>query len=218
MQKSVFSVLILLFILPSFQLAAEPNPTEQEKFLRANGVDLSRDEMRVSALPDDPKKLESPIKSKFPDTLYYNFPYSGGLLGSVTIPINFSLFSWDPATQNLSSEPNMSIGVGYAFIVGDFAFKEDKRIEINPVLLFGPAINVGLSQGTSTQLNVLIGGFIGFPGVSLYGGWEFITRRIVIGLGTRIDVLTVESNLFHVLGPEVVPLYGKVPKDAKEIE
>jgi len=203
MKRFVASMLLVLFIVVPATSQDETKRIESDsaKFMRINGI-----------VPG----AKGFAGSKFPEALYYNIPYYGGLLGSPYIPISFSRVIWNITDKNISLEPNLSIGGGYTFFFGDFSFTEDGKIKINPYFLFGPAFNIGFSQETTIKLNLVLGAFIGFTNISFYGGYDFIENNPVFGLGARFDFFTIDTSSFHVFGKEVISVYVP-PVDAKPI-
>ncbi len=183
MKKAVFSLFILIPLLASAQDSVSPINT----FLLRKGYQF----------PDSTKKVSN---SQWPDTLYYNTPYKGNLLGSLTIPISFS--SIEIAKGNYVVSPTVSLGLGYCWFWGDFIFNENDKIAVDPKIYFGVIGNAGLENNFSFNklASFLAGGFIGVSTFTLFGGYDVINKSPSLGVGGRIDFYNISQKYLHILG------------------
>jgi hypothetical protein len=140
--------------------------------------------------------------SLWPDTIYYNTKYKGGLLGAPTIPISFGRVEVKDGKYFIGSA--LQLGFGYTWFMGDFSIMEDDQIKISSDLFFGLAANIGLTAAAIDNNNIsgsfMIGGFAGFKSISMMMGYDFITRSETFGLGTRIDLYKIGNNSFRAFG------------------
>lgn len=183
-----------LSILFSFQCIAQEIKSPTVKFLTRRGYGFQDKTTNKKTIADS--------LSKWPETLYYNTIYKSKLLGSPTIPISFSRIEYVNGAYQVS--PTISIGYGYAWFLGDFTFREDDKISVDPTFFFGLIGDIGLQNDfdLTNPAAIFAGGFFGFKAYSLFLGYDFVTRSPSIGLGGRIDMYTISQN--H-LNP-----YGKV--------
>jgi hypothetical protein len=147
---------------------------------------------RGYTFPDSIKQSQLPDSlHKWPDTVFYNTTYRSRLLGSPTIPLSFSRLELVDGKYQLS--PTISIGYGYAWFFGTFLFSETDEILVKPKVFFGPIADIALQNNFDFKklAGVFAGGFIGFGGFNLFGGYDFLANSPSFGIGSRIDIYTI---------------------------
>ena len=188
--KAIFLFLFYLIFLGKIANAQEEkSPTV--KFLIKRGYTFT-DSTQVNNRAQSLKK--------WPDTLYYNTSYRATLLGSPTIPISFSKIVLVNGKYQVT--PTVSIGYGYTWFTGKFIFNENDKITIDPVFFFGLIADIGLQNDFSLKklTSIFTGGFIGFGSFSLFGGYDYMSKSLTIGLGGRIDLFTISQNRLKPFG------------------
>ena len=188
--KAIFLFLFYLIFLGKIANAQEEkSPTV--KFLIKRGYTFT-DSTQVNNRAESLKK--------WPDTLYYNTSYRATLLGSPTIPISFSKIVLVNGKYQVT--PTVSIGYGYTWFTGKFIFNENDKITIDPVFFFGLIADIGLQNDFSLKklTSIFTGGFIGFGSFSLFGGYDYMSKSLTIGLGGRIDLFTISQNRLKPFG------------------
>ena len=183
---SLFSV---IFIAEIANAQEEKSPTV--KYLYKKGYTFS-DSITVNTRA---KSLQ-----KWPDSLFYNTYYRATLLGSPTIPISFSQIVLNKG--KFVVVPAISIGGGYTWFIGKFCFNENDKITIDPVFFFGLFADVGLQNDFSLNkfTSVFTGGFIGFGAFTFFGGYDYLSRSVSVGLGGRVDLFTIFQNCLKPFG------------------
>lgn len=143
---------------------------------------------------------DSATSAKWPDTLYYNTTYRAKLMGSPTIPITFSRVEY--IDGKYQATPTISVGYGYTWFFGHFIFSENDKIIVDPTFFFGVIADIGIQNdfNISKPAGFFTGGFIGTQALSLFFGYDFITKSPTIGLGTRIDVFTLSQKALRPIG------------------
>lgn len=138
--------------------------------------------------------------SQWPDTLYYNTRYKARLMGSLTIPITFSSIQISNGDAVIS--PNISLGLGYTWFLGDFIFNEDDKMTVEPTISFGVLGDAGIENDFSLNrlAGFFAGGFIGIGTFTLFVGYDIINRYPLAGIGARVDFYTISQNFLHVFG------------------
>jgi len=96
--------------------------------------DAREKKIKSSAItgPLSPKTSESFL----PEHMYYDMPMRGGLIGTPTIPISFSRLVYDIPSAQWNLVPNLAIGVGYTWMVGNFTITKENLIHVDPVIVF----------------------------------------------------------------------------------
>ncbi len=184
------SILVILFTLATHEAWGqkdEKSPTA--KFLYKRGYTypgaIRRDSSRVN---------------NWPDTLFYNTTYRPKLMGSPTIPITFSRVEVIDGKYQVT--PTIGIGLGYTWFFGDFIFSENDRIIVVPTFFFGLVADIAVQSDFNVfkPAGLFTGGFIGTSALSLFFGYDLVTKSPSIGLGTRIDFYTLSQKSLRPIG------------------
>ena len=186
--KMVLPFLMLSFFVASVAIGQAEGKSPTAKFLDKRGYTFPGDST-------DPERL-----AKWPDTLYYNTTYRAKLLGSPTIPISFNRVEFVDGKYQIT--PTIGIGYGYTWFFGHFIFSENDKIIVDPTFFFGLIAEVVLQNdfNLSKPAGFLTGGFIGTQAISLFAGYDLITKSPTIGLGARIDVFTLSQKSLRPIG------------------
>jgi hypothetical protein len=176
---------VLLFTLCLFciiNVSAQENKNPVVQFLLKRGYTFP-DSVRQSELPDSLRK--------WPDTVFYNTTYKSKLLGTPTIPFSFSRLELVDGKYQLS--PTISLGYGYAWFFGKFIFTETDKVLVEPTFFFGAIGDIALQSDLNFKklAGIFAGGFIGFGGISLFAGYDFLASSPSFGIGSRIDIYTI---------------------------
>lgn len=137
---------------------------------------------------------------KWPKILYYNTIYKAKILGSPTLPFNFTKI--DLVDGKVEVISTISLGYGYTWFTGDFLFNEYDKIIVNPSIYFGAVSNVGLQSNLSFNRlgSFFIGGFVGIGSFSFFAGYDFISLSPAIGLGGRLDLYSIWQDFLKPIG------------------
>jgi len=187
MKNSLAFILIFIFFISNLKAQEKKSPTF--KFLH------KRKYVFTDSLSQD-----TVLNKKWPDTLYYNTVYHSKLLASPTIPISFSRVVLVNGKYEVT--PTISIGYGYAWFFGNFYFNETDKISVDPSFFFGLMADVSLQNDFSLNklTGFFTGAFIGLSSFTVFGGYDYITRAPLLGIGGRIDLYTLHQSSLRPVG------------------
>ncbi len=115
--------------------------------------------------------------------------WSNIVISSHSIPISFSKIEFGDKT---SIGAELGLGYSYTFILGKARRDVGGTLDVRPHMVFGPTAQVGLTQGTDElEAGFKLGGFLGFSGIAVVGGYDFVGEAAFIGLATQIDLFSI---------------------------
>jgi hypothetical protein len=185
--KIVLPFLMVALLVTSVAIGQEVPKSPTAKFLYKRGY----------TFPGAPRSKRS---DRWPDTLFYNTTYRAKMMGSPTIPITFSRAEFVDGKYQVT--PTISVGYGYTWFFGHFIFSENDKIIVDPTFFFGLVADIGLQDNFNLfkPAGLFAGGFIGVQALSLFAGYDFVTKSPTIGLGTRIDLYTLRQKSLRPIG------------------
>lgn len=186
MRPVLLFLLLLCLVHETIGQKEEKSPTS--KFLHKRGYTFPG------------RKKDSQRSTKWPDTLYYNTTYKSKLLGSLTVPITFSRVEFVDGKYQVT--PTIGFGLGYTWFFGKFIFSENDKIIVDPTIFFGLVADIGVQNDFNLfrPAGFFTGGFVGTSAISLFFGYDFVTRSATLGLGSRIDLYTLTQKALRPIG------------------
>ncbi len=150
--------------------------------------------------PDSLTKAIPDSLKKWPDKLYYNTIYTAKLLGTPTIPFNFTRIEYLKGKFIVS--PTLSLGYGYSWFTGDFIFNDYDKIIVDPKVFFGLIGSIGVQSDFSLShlANFFMGGFVGIGSFTFFAGYDFVGQSPSIGLGGRLDLYSIKQEFLKPIG------------------
>ena len=151
--------------------------------------------------PDGNASKHIIANSNWPDTVFYDTPYTCSLIGSATIPLTFSRIEFKGGDYKLGT--TMSLGYGYTWFIGDFRFEQNDKILVDPDLFFGVSADIGLKNDFNTNKvtgAATVGGFIGIKSFSVFGGYDILAKSWTAGIGAKIDIFTLSQESIRPFG------------------
>jgi hypothetical protein len=220
--KTIYCLVLFMILYVSYALGQdleEQAQTPTARFLLDEKFDGSDSVYRSKNTKFHKEQFiaEESGNTKWPEKLFLNVKYSGGLIGNTVIPVKFSCL--EIANGKASIGLQFSLGLGYAWTLGDFTFVEDGEIKISSKFFFGAAAGAGAKKLFDTSRlggSLTVELFVGFQDLSLFGGFDLFSGHPVFSLGTKVSFQSISSSSFHLFGRKINPIY-RVPRDAKPL-
>lgn len=117
--------------------------------------------------------------------------YADLLVMTSEIPVSFVRLENDNGTMVVNGQ--MSIGAAYVFMYGRGQIQADGSIANYRAFVFGgPVVSYDLTTDAALKVSsgLTLGAMVGMNPVSAIFGYDVIQKKIVIGLGFKVDLLT----------------------------
>ena len=129
-----------------------------------------------------------------------NIQYADLLIMTTEIPVNFVRLEQADGAMVVNGQ--MSIGAAYVFMYGRGEVKADGSIgNYRPFFFGGPVVSYDLVSDAELNISsgLTLGVMIGMNPVSAIFGYDVIGKKVVVGLGFKVDLLNVTDATTIVL-------------------
>lgn len=114
-----------------------------------------------------------------------------------SLPVSFSRLEQNDA-GDWRVGANVAIGASYVFMLGKGTGLEDGSVRVDPAFFIGLTGNFGVAQDPdedgAISESFMLGGVLGFSGLSVIAGRDILAKTPILGVGGRIDLLTLTDK------------------------